>query len=175
MKRCFGQIEDKDTGRDGRTRACHIFLIDTVLPAKAPPKVFTFYFSPEEYRHLVLRERPRRENGPIRRSTRFLQRINRFAYYNYSQMWIYALGVTLRQTLSSSSSSSPLDSVIMDNQQQPGNRRSSSSSSQEQLNGDYYQSDRQKTGSYSSCGINGRGRQREWDSNNDRKTNTPGE
>lgn len=90
-------------------------------------------------------------------------------------MWIYALGVTLRQTLSSSSTSSPLDSVIMDNQQQPGNRRRSSSSSQEQLNGDYYQSDRQKTGSYSSCGINGRGRQREWDSNNDRKTNTPGE
>lgn len=89
-------------------------------------------------------------------------------------MWIYALGVTLRQT----TLRALVDNIIMDNQQQPvkANGGSGSISDGEKLNGDYYQSDRQKTAN----GINGRPHHNplhygSTNNNNNRKTNSAGE
>lgn len=101
-------------------------------------------------------------------------------------MWIYALGVTLRQTLQSAAARhtpGTFDNIIMDNQQQPVDRRrrcsDRSSGSKEQLSeGDYHQSDRtEKTDSSS---INCRGRYSAhlasgWDIGNDSRTNGAGE
>lgn len=75
--------------------------------------------------------------GTIRNSSSWLCVVenNRFHSYNNSQMWVYALGVTLRQALRPSSTTGV--HVIRENQRQPV-------ISQQQLKADYYQGDRQQ-------------------------------
>lgn len=89
---------------------------------------------------------------------------------NYFQMWIYALGVTLRHTLKCSSP--PVD-VIMDNQQkQPVSSLSGNKGPEEQ---DYYQSDRQRTMTGTDDDDNILTNCRRRSSSDRRRTNTSGE
>lgn len=78
-------------------------------------------------------------------------RNNRSNSPNNSQMWIYALGVTLRETLRTTihHSPPPASDIIMDNQRQ-------TVISQLHLKEDYYQSDRQRTTGSSGRSNDGR-------------------